>query len=299
MAKKKASPTLAAETNRPELRALLTACKADLDDDTPRSVLADWLEEHGDESDRVRAELIRLQLDLPRFTLNGEPTFQRYVALCQRNNKCWLGPAEFLCAARDVRHERGLLVLDVQPRQFLTQHAGSLAGTEAYAWVEELIFRGLHARDARDIADSPLLASVPRLVVTGRNMGDEGIRRLASSTGLGHLTGLAWTWADATLSPAQVRELGSSPHLGRLRWLDLSHNNSLTPAFVPILAAAPAFRGLTRLYLSRTPLGPPGLKALLTGLRWRPLRWLDLRNANIDSTADLSGLADLPELRGL
>jgi uncharacterized protein (TIGR02996 family) len=47
---------------RPELTALLEACKDAPDEDAPRLVLADWLEEHGGEADRARAAFIRLQL---------------------------------------------------------------------------------------------------------------------------------------------------------------------------------------------------------------------------------------------
>ncbi|MCI0701246.1 MAG: TIGR02996 domain-containing protein [Planctomycetia bacterium] len=35
-------------THGTDLRALLTACHREPDDDTPRLVLADWLQEHDD-----------------------------------------------------------------------------------------------------------------------------------------------------------------------------------------------------------------------------------------------------------
>ena len=63
--KLEASPS----ADRGELRRLLEAAKADYHDDGPRLGLADWLEEHGGEDDRARAEVIRLQLD----TANGGP----------------------------------------------------------------------------------------------------------------------------------------------------------------------------------------------------------------------------------
>jgi len=47
--------------------ALMAAIIANPDEDTPRLVLADWLDENGDEHDHGRAEFIRLQCELARF----------------------------------------------------------------------------------------------------------------------------------------------------------------------------------------------------------------------------------------
>src|SRR5438105_12661954 len=45
---------------RPELLRLLSALKDAPGDVAPRLVLADWLEEQGDQADQARAELLRL-----------------------------------------------------------------------------------------------------------------------------------------------------------------------------------------------------------------------------------------------
>ena len=45
---------------RTQVLAFLDEIRENPDDDTPRLVLADWLEEHGDEADLRRAELIRV-----------------------------------------------------------------------------------------------------------------------------------------------------------------------------------------------------------------------------------------------
>ena len=49
-----------------DLVALIDAVKESPDDDAPRLVLADWLEEHGGDEGRARAELIRTQCGLSR-----------------------------------------------------------------------------------------------------------------------------------------------------------------------------------------------------------------------------------------
>jgi uncharacterized protein (TIGR02996 family) len=45
----------------PELESLLLGCKDAPDDDAPRLVLADWLDDHGDHD---RAEFVRLSVRL-------------------------------------------------------------------------------------------------------------------------------------------------------------------------------------------------------------------------------------------
>src|SRR5262249_19299503 len=53
-----------------EHRAALFAAVKEAPEDVPRLVLADWLEEHGDETDRAHAELIRLQCEALRLSAN-------------------------------------------------------------------------------------------------------------------------------------------------------------------------------------------------------------------------------------
>ena len=51
--------------------AFLSAIRQAPEDDGLRLVYADWLEEHGDESDRARAEFIRAQVDLERLPMDA------------------------------------------------------------------------------------------------------------------------------------------------------------------------------------------------------------------------------------
>lgn len=66
-----------------EREALLAAIIADPDDDLPRLVYADWLEEHGAASDVARARLIRLQIELAR-TPDDDDRREAYKAECDR-----------------------------------------------------------------------------------------------------------------------------------------------------------------------------------------------------------------------
>jgi uncharacterized protein (TIGR02996 family) len=65
----------------PELRALLAACHREPNDDTPRLVLADWLQEHDD----PRGELIRLQVRLAAMPADDP----EYDALFELHQKWW------------------------------------------------------------------------------------------------------------------------------------------------------------------------------------------------------------------
>lgn len=58
-------------TTHPDLTALLAAVCQFPDDDTPRLVLADWLDEH---EQHERAEFIRVQVELARLQQNEEAT---------------------------------------------------------------------------------------------------------------------------------------------------------------------------------------------------------------------------------
>src|SRR5688572_12084819 len=70
-----------------ERDALLRAVCENPDDDTPRLVLADWLQENGEEIDCVRAEFIRLQIRLERMEAtpdDGGKTWEEWQYLSGR-----------------------------------------------------------------------------------------------------------------------------------------------------------------------------------------------------------------------
>jgi uncharacterized protein (TIGR02996 family) len=80
--------------------ALLAAILAEPDEDVPRLVYADWLDEVGDESDRARAELIRVQIELARLPAGeavrsnprAQPLFSREQILLTKRLREWLAP---------------------------------------------------------------------------------------------------------------------------------------------------------------------------------------------------------------
>src|SRR5262245_27088304 len=74
------------------LTALLRECAENPEDDAPRMVLADWLEDHGD---TARAEFVRVQVELSRLSAYDprRPELEgRERALQTRDNlESWLG----------------------------------------------------------------------------------------------------------------------------------------------------------------------------------------------------------------
>src|SRR4051795_7116192 len=93
----------------PQVLALLLSAKESPEDDAPRLVLADWLEDHGEVD---RAEFIRAQLRLAPGAGETDATCrtlrQRSAQLLQGNGDCWLGPLWRYWLAPSCWH-RGLL----------------------------------------------------------------------------------------------------------------------------------------------------------------------------------------------
>src|SRR5579859_1859168 len=99
---------------RPELLALLDAIKDNPDEDTPRLVLADWLDEQDNSLDAQRAKFIREHIAQWReqgvraTLLFGDPT-------CAALAQAWLGPVADLGG----RFIRGLPMLTCYAPQLL------------------------------------------------------------------------------------------------------------------------------------------------------------------------------------
>ncbi|MCI0702082.1 MAG: TIGR02996 domain-containing protein, partial [Planctomycetia bacterium] len=75
-------------------QALMAAIIANPQEDTPRLVFADWLQEHGDKHDQARAEFIRLQIKLAQLPEGAESKklAEQAKALDKKHRKAWLKP---------------------------------------------------------------------------------------------------------------------------------------------------------------------------------------------------------------
>jgi uncharacterized protein (TIGR02996 family) len=162
------------------------------DDDTPRLVYADWLEDHGDPP---RAEFIRLQCELAHIPEDDERRPEREARereLLARHETVWTGPLPGWVAHWEFR--RGLV-----DRITLTPEALVAHGEE--------IFRHAPVRQA--------------LLLAGGDLPSE----LAALRHLAHLTTLEiqgiGTVIPAVIPSAVLWSLLASPHITRLNTLAL------------------------------------------------------------------------------
>jgi uncharacterized protein (TIGR02996 family) len=244
------------------------------DDDAPRLVYSDWLEDNGDPE---RAEFIRLQCRLARMDWR-EPGYkaleERAKKLERQNWERWLAacPAE-LKASRRLYFHRGFV------------EGANLSYEELLRYGQALLdafpLRGVHLTgslskdEARLLAGSALMARIPGLRLGGGNArcNMEAMQRLLASP---HLAGLReLSLRDYHLSLAALRVLARA-ELPALRVLDLQANSRLGDAGAEVLAAARFAEQLTELKLGGTGLGDTGAATLAGCGRLPRLRRLEL-----------------------
>jgi uncharacterized protein (TIGR02996 family) len=267
--------------------ALLQAILDDPDDNVPRLVYADYLEETGSPE---RAGLIRLECDAP-----GPPAgrWQDLVDASAAQVRAALGAVSAL--VEDVSFARGMPVARVSMRKFLSR-AFQEQAADAFraAGVDGLVLEGSTTQWAK-VADSPVFAAVHELELGHTRGGDDGLGPLLSSP---HLAGLhTLRILKGRLDTAEV--LAASPHLARLRRLDVSDNGSFYfPDTLGLLGDWPQADRLTTLRLSNSVIGAEAVSALFTSPRLAGLREMDL-SGNVLLDDGLSVLAGCRHLTGL
>lgn len=143
------------------------------------------------------------------------------------------------------------------------------------------------------------LVRLPRLVhvaLDGGRLGKKSVDALAK-----HAPLRALRLTRCELGIASLCKIASSPHLGRLEWLDVSGKNGLNGAKLPKLLDALALPSLRRLGLARSSLRKEGAEALAkSAARLASVEELDL-DENFFRSEGMAALADarLPALRVL
>jgi uncharacterized protein (TIGR02996 family) len=205
------------------------AILADPEDDAPRLVYADWLEERGD----PRGEFIRLQCRLaalPEDDAHWPELKQREGELLEAHGKAWLRDVP-AWARRDACFRRGLVgEVRCTPQAFV---------------------RG-----------AGLFRRAPVRAVQFRDLTDEQVRALAESPDLARLTELDLDLGGTDVLPAAVTALLISPHLGRLTRLAVTSLREGGVEVARSVAQCPALRGLTALDLAFNEIGSAGARAL-------------------------------------
>ena len=143
--------------------AFLDDIVANIDDDTPRLVYADWLMEDGQDD---RAEFIRVQIELarlPSWDAARVPLLLRERELLKRHGEEWLAAVPAVEGARWEGFRRGI-VAEVSFASFDTMRAKAHA-CRAVAPVEAVTVRWPRKREGRKSVKP--IAELRELTLTG------------------------------------------------------------------------------------------------------------------------------------
>jgi len=284
--------------------AFLAAIHDAPDDDAPRLVFADWLEENGEPD---RAEFMRVQIEMARERRKGNIS-SRSAQLFRRQKELIRLPSAEV-ARRCGAGEASMFVRGFPNELTVTASSFVELGSDISIWIGPNTrltvneFQG----DADAIATQCKLCNV-KSVVTGsssdRNLSAgevvteflrsphlSGLEELAVRLPSNNLrSGEVRRWARSNQRAGEVRAFArsvvtaivSAKTLGGLRSLDLS--------WVPIrsegvmaLADAPHLKSLNKLLLRNVGLGLPGIEALRDSPYLSGLKCLDLDENRLTS----------------
>jgi uncharacterized protein (TIGR02996 family) len=301
----------------PEESAFLDRVCADPDDDAPRLILADWLDERGD----PRGEFIRVQVALARLPADdaraaglrdreatllaryhaqwseplkgiaGWAEFRRgFVETVNIETRTFLRRADDLLRLAPVRHVRLLDVGSSLPRLADCPQLGRLSALTIYA-------QHIDERLTRVLAESPHLDGLRALNIGRNRVGDRGAERLAWSPRFRNLTEL--DLSDNALGDTGLAAVAESSNLGRLETLEL-RRNEVSRIGLGYLCASPALTRVRHLGLALNYVGAPH--------EWTPrqggacaLESLDLSENGLtgDATEVITSLPGLGQLARL
>ncbi|HEY1189025.1 MAG TPA: TIGR02996 domain-containing protein [Gemmata sp.] len=270
---------------------LLASVHAEPDDDTARLVLADWLQEHGDPA---RAEFIRVQIaqmQLDREDPRQHALRDRESALLKAHERRWRAHLPDWARKLGTFHRGFIDKVTVPAEQFLARGA-ELLGCLPLGSVQ-LEHAGPHA---------PALAACAWLGrVSGLNvrydegMTDDDFAALVASPHLGRLKRL--DLSIGACGDRALRALAANPVLSGLEELTL-YSCAVTAPGVAVLVGSPVVANLRRLDLNSNPLGDDGAAAVARSPHLGRLRSLEM-GANRLGDAGARALAGAPALAGL
>jgi len=244
--------------------AFLQAILEHPDENAPRLVYADWLEECGDVD---RAEFIRLQCG------DGSPT--RQAELLRQHGSHWAGQVAH--HAYSFAFRRGFIEeIAINASAFLE------IGPSLFDAAPIRLLRLIGTRAVMNrIFASPLLGRLRALHLTGCGIGDDGAELLAACRYLTDLQILRL--GHNALGDRAVAALTDSPNLGNLHTLVLA-SNLIDHDGACLLAASTSFPHLQTLDLSNNQIGHAGTQALAHSPLLQQLQRLDLSDQHKDSS---------------
>jgi uncharacterized protein (TIGR02996 family) len=262
----------------PDAEAFLRAIIASPDDDGPRLVYADWLEENGEPE---RAEFIRVQIELARNGIEGRAELrERENQLLKRYRRYWYDETATLLPEHGFLFRRGFVnelgtsmfefveiaeqLYRQSPVQYLRLYAALAPPHEQARLVRRLseipglaCVRSLSLEDnyigsdgVQALAVCTHLVRLETLDLRGNHIGERGIRALVEAPWFSHLTALDLVNNDVNAAAAHALgvALDALEADGRLRLRQLSlEGNPLRTAGMRVIRASPALRRVARL----------------------------------------------------
>ena len=128
---------------RPEVGGFHEAIRDDPDNDAPRLIFADWLDEFGDEADQAHAKYLRLSCELSAVSVydsHWEARAKERQELFDASRVLWFDPLQSLNTRSLSIHTgfRGLFRLSVDARTILSKTARSVVESEIPLWFDDL-----------------------------------------------------------------------------------------------------------------------------------------------------------------
>jgi uncharacterized protein (TIGR02996 family) len=296
----------------------LQAIIANPDDDTPRLIYADWLDDHGDSA---RAEFIRMQIELahlPETDPRSEALAKRAGVIEKAHARGWLRPLrEALDQPRCRQLGRCIFGRGFLERVSITpRRAGFLTGAQDFLGrqpLRELLLTGHSSLSLADVliemGNTACFPCLRLLDLCGTGLPTaEALHHFGSSDQLEHLTGLG---LSLTMPGGILDGLGGTPLAHRLRDLHVHIAPGATESLLELLTTTSFFptlesiglggplneAGLTRLvntsslshlrklWLFQASVGPQAAEILITSSRWSQFTNLDLSHCPLGDDA--------------
>jgi uncharacterized protein (TIGR02996 family) len=306
-------------------QAFLEDVIAHPDDDAPRLVFADWLEDHGDAE---RAEFIRLQCALARAD-QGDPRLPQMRAreqeLLERYAQRWAEPLRSIVeqwafrrgfiesvdlrpSSEMVLRERLEAAFRLAPVRDLRLEVEGGELPQVYEFPEALrrlrsldlfVATEVEAEELLPLA-SPLFAGLTSLLLGCQywEIPMEALREIVRSPVLAGLTELVLSIGEyaGDVEDTFLHDLAQTPHLTQLRRLDL-----LAIAFdvkiARALRRAPALAALSHLGLEGSAATEEAWRKLLWARSLDRLEWLGLCSAEVHQDGEFAGYLQESPLR--
>ncbi len=261
-------------------RAFLEAIRETPDDDVPRLIYADWLDEQGGRERSARAAFIRAQcrlVALDEADPKREILEDEEADLLTEYERVWTQPLHGL--VEDWRFSRGFLEhVQIRAENLLT-HAERL--------FDFAPLRSLHVlipfKDVPHLAGCSHLQRIETLDFARCQLNDRALQQLLSSPYLSRLRALHL--AGNNINTPGIHALVRSPLYRRLRSLDLSSNIALGDTATRLLARTERAELLECLNLADTNLGLNGAFDLFQSTSLPSLSDLDVSRAHLPSTS--------------